>query len=354
MIDDLTLYLSNNPLFSGLDSNALQSIASRFRRVTFLKDAIIFNEGESGNKMFILTAGEVSIQKGMGWKQRELKRMRSGEMFGEMALIVDEKRTATARVVTDAECLELGKADFSQFIDENVAFAHNVLRLLTDRLKRFDEFAFKELLDAHQALIFSLAKLAESRDPETGAHLYRVRDYCTLLCTHLAQHDNFNKSITPHIIENIYFVSPLHDIGKVAIPDNILLKKDKLTKEEFEIMKTHSRHGAVTIKAVQENYGQTNLEMAHNIVLHHHERYDGKGYPEGLEGEDIPLEARIMALADVYDALLTVRPYKPAFSYKETFKIVKENAGSQFDPFMTEVMLDNIKGFEKIHHKYRD
>lgn len=351
---DITSFLRNSSLFYGLESNSLNRIAQCFHMVAFAKDAVIFHEGVSGNEMFILTKGEISVLKDMGWGQHELKRMHPGELFGEMALISQEKRTATAKAVSEVECIEMGEADFSQLLNENAMFAQNVLRVLTDRLKRFDEIATQELVDAHQALIFSLAKLAESRDPETGAHLNRVRAYCSMLSDRLAHESCFQSVIDPGFIESIYFVSPLHDIGKVAIPDRILLKPGKLTNEEFEVMKSHTRHGAETIRTVLEMSRQAAFQMAYNIVLYHHERYDGTGYPENLSSEDIPIEARIMALADVYDALLSPRPYKPAFSYEETCKIIKESSGSHFDPYMTEVMLDNIKEFERIHLRYRD
>lgn len=351
---DINQFLKNSSLFTGLDESALKDMSRYLRVVTFTNGTVIFKEGDTGDRMYILKKGEISALKEMGLVQRELRRMQPGEIFGEMALISEGKRTATLKAVSDVECIEMQKADFSKLLNENTLFAGFILRLITDRLRHSDEVAIHDILNAYQALIFSLAKLAESRDPETGAHLNRVRDYCALLTDLLAQHPHFQNLITSSFIESIYFVSPLHDIGKVAIPDRILLKKGKLTKKEFEIMKTHTQHGADTIKTVLQSSGQSAFKIAYNIVLYHHEMYNGNGYPLGLSGEDIPLEARIMALADVYDALLSSRPYKPPIGYNETRVIIQENAGIQFDPCITEVMIKNIEGFENIHMKYID
>ena len=351
---DITSYLKKSSLFSGLDANTLEKITEYFQSATFPKGSVICREGEAGDKMFIITKGEASAIKDLGFVHRELSRMHTGELFGEMALISKEKRTATVKAISDVECLEMGEDDFSQILNENPFFSQHVLRLLTNRLRHSDETATQELLNAHQALVFSLAQLAESRDPETGAHLYRVREYCALLSDRLQQHPRFSSIISYNFIESIYFVSPLHDIGKVAIPDNILLKPGKLTGEEFDTMKLHARRGAETIGTVLEKCREPAFEMAYNIVLHHHEKYNGKGYPDGLCGEDIPVEARIASLVDVYDALLTKRPYKSALSIEETCKIIESGAGDHFDPYMTEVMMGNIKEFERIHKEYSE
>ena len=341
-------------LFQGIDEKNLGELANYFRTVRFPQDAVIFEEGDLGNTVYVITEGEVAVQKELGLLQRELSRMQPGEAFGEMALISEGRRSATLRTVSEVECLEMGGEDFSRLLSENTVFARHILSVITERLRRSDETATQDILGAYQALVFSLAKLAESRDPETGAHLNRVRDYSVLLAELLLKHPRYKSQISSSFIESIYFVSPLHDIGKVAIPDGILLKHGKLTENEYEVMKTHTTAGAETVKTVTDACGLLAFQMAYNIVLHHHERYDGGGYPGGLKGDDIPLEARIMALADVYDALLSRRPYKQALSYGETEEIIRKSSGAHFDPDMAGVMLQNIVAFEGIHGRYLD
>ena len=151
-------------------------------------------------------------------------------------------------------------------------------------------------------------------------------------------------------IDNIHMASPLHDIGKVGIPDAILLKPGKLTPAEFEIMKTHTILGFDTLSQVQKRYTHNSfLKMGMEIAKYHHEKWDGTGYPEGLSGEKIPLSARIMALADVYDALRSKRVYKEAFSHEESCAIIEEGSGKHFDPLLIKIFHQNHKAFQEIH-----
>jgi putative two-component system response regulator len=181
-----------------------------------------------------------------------------------------------------------------------------------------------------------------------------VREYCVLLAKLLRNHPKYRGQIDDEFLENIYFVAPLHDIGKVAIPDGVLLKKGRLTDAEFEIMSTHTTLGANAVDTVLEFCNFELFRMAKRVILGHHERYDGLGYPRGVMGEDIPLEARIMTLADIYDALLSERVYKPAFSYEEARKEILNHSGSRFDPDMVEVMLAHLAEFEAVHRRFRD
>jgi len=188
-------------------------------------------------------------------------------------------------------------------------------------------------LETANMTIFALAKLAESRDSETGTHLERVRNYCRVLARQLQTLPKFADVINDEYVDLIYRTSPLHDIGKVAIPDHILLKRDKLTSDEFDVMKTHTLRGAETIESLLDEYPHARfLQMARDIILSHHEKWDGSGYPYGLAGEQIPLCGRIMAVADVYDALTSRRVYKEAFSHGEAKSIIVQGAGTQFDP----------------------
>jgi putative two-component system response regulator len=210
-------------------------------------------------------------------------------------------------------------------------------------------------LETRDMTLFVLAKLAESRDPETGEHLERVRNYCRVLAAHLQNNTKACPQVNPEYIELLYQTSPLHDIGKVAIPDSILLKPGPLTTEEFEIMKTHTTRGAETLDAALEKYPGTRfLEMARDIALSHHERYDGQGYPQGLSGDAIPLSARIMAVADVYDALTSRRVYKEPFSHYRTRCMIAEETGAHFDPIVVEAFLANEQAFIAIRDQYAE
>lgn len=206
-------------------------------------------------------------------------------------------------------------------------------------------------LETRGLTIFALARLAESRDPETGEHLERVRNYCRLLARQMKLNPKFRQTIDDNYVQLIYETSPLHDIGKVAIPDSILLKPGRLTSEEFEVMKTHTIRGAETIAAMRNEFPNARfLHMAHDIILSHHEKFDGRGYPHGLAGEEIPLCARIMSVADVYDALTSVRVYKPAYTHEEASAIILRDSGTHFDPDVVaafEACLDEFDGFRR-------
>lgn len=208
-------------------------------------------------------------------------------------------------------------------------------------------------LESRDVTIFALAKLAESRDPETGAHLERVRNYTRMLATDLHDRGCFPDELTPQFIRLIYATSPLHDIGKVSVPDHVLLKPGRLTDREFAIMKTHTSMGAETLNAALEQYpGAEFLRMARDIAVSHHERYDGDGYPEGLAGEDIPLSGRVMVLADVYDALVSKRVYKDAFGHDVARSIILDEKGTQFDPEVIQSFLNCEEKFVETNDRY--
>ena len=210
-------------------------------------------------------------------------------------------------------------------------------------------------LEMRELTIFTLAKLAESRDPETGEHLQRVRNYCRVIARHLQATPKFRQQVSDDFVGLIYQTSPLHDIGKVAIPDRVLLKPGRLTPDEFEIMKTHTVRGAETLEAALKQYpGTSFLEMARDVTLFHHEKYNGNGYPRGLAGDDIPLCARIIALADVYDALTSKRVYKEAFSHARAKTIIVEETGKHFDPAMVEAFLANEQQFVSLREQFSE
>ncbi|HYH05367.1 MAG TPA: HD domain-containing phosphohydrolase [Bacillota bacterium] len=213
----------------------------------------------------------------------------------------------------------------------------------------------KRILDfeSRDVTIFAISKLAESRDPETGNHLERIRFYAKVLAETLVKSENPPPEIDALFIDNIFLTSPLHDIGKIGIPDYILLKPGRLDDKEFNIMKNHTVVGYNTLNAAaKRDLRAEYLQMSAAIALSHHEKYDGSGYPEGLKGEAIPLAARIVALADVYDALVSKRVYKEAMSHDIAKSIIIKSRGEHFDPMIVDAFLEAEDKFIKIYHRY--
>ena len=203
---------------------------------------------------------------------------------------------------------------------------------------------------AQTATIFAMAKLAEFRDTDTGEHLERVREYSKVIAEALQKETKYRHMIDSCFIENIYQASALHDIGKVAISDNILRKPGKLSDEEFDIMKSHATVGAEKLQIVYKNYPDNHfLHMGIRIAMTHHECWDGGGYPQGLREEEIPLEGRIIALADTYDALTSERPYKESFSHARSREIILAQAGKQFDPDVVRAFIESEDRFLAIN-----
>ncbi|MBI3775847.1 MAG: response regulator [Gammaproteobacteria bacterium] len=213
----------------------------------------------------------------------------------------------------------------------------------------------REISEAQLGAIFAMSKLAESRDPETGEHLERMREYCRILSSHLATTPRYQGVIDTKFIDNIYAASPLHDIGKVGIPDAVLLKPGKLTEVEWVIMRTHTFVGAQTLLQVNREYpGNDLIRTGMAIAGGHHEKWDGSGYPYGLKGEDIPLVARVLALGDVYDALTSKRCYKDAFTHEASREIIITQSGMHFDPAVTAAFLAKEDEFKKVREFYTD
>jgi putative two-component system response regulator len=259
----------------------------------------------------------------------------------------------------NVQALEAGADDFlTKPLDSSLLHARieNSLRSkkLRDRVRKYQKEleTYNEKLEegiqertaqlqrTQQVTVFSLAKLSESRDEDTGVHLDRMRRYTCAIAEEMATWDRYKDTIDQVFIDQLHMSSPLHDIGKVGIPDEILLKPGKLTYEEFEIMKLHATIGGDTLHAADIEAGSNSfLTMGRDIAYCHHEKWNGAGYPKGLAGETIPLSARITALGDVYDALTTKRPYKDAFSHEKARAIIKKGKGTHFDPDVIEAFV---------------
>ncbi|WP_242845522.1 HD domain-containing phosphohydrolase [Butyrivibrio sp. WCE2006] len=204
-------------------------------------------------------------------------------------------------------------------------------------------------------LIITMADMVENRDSETGAHSQKIAAYVKIILEGLKRKGYYASKLTPKYIGDVVTSAPLHDVGKINIPDAILNKPGKLTPEEFEIMKTHTTAGKQIMEhAISTVSGENYLKEARNMAAYHHERWDGKGYPEGLHGEVIPLSARIMSVADVFDALVSKRVYKPAFPLEQAIEILKEGAGTQFDPKCVEVFLESMDEVKEVLIQYQN
>lgn len=211
----------------------------------------------------------------------------------------------------------------------------------------------KEIAEAQMAMVYSLVKLAESRDDNTGAHIERVAKICQTIARRLRDLKKYQDYIDEDYINKIGQLSPLHDIGKVGIPDYILRKPGRLSAEEYELMKTHTTIGAKTLMEVKEKFPDHRfLDLAICITKFHHEKWNGTGYPLGLAGTAIPLSARIMAIADVYDALRSKRVYKEAVSHEESLRIIREGSCSFFDPEVVEAFMESENEIRTLFDQY--
>lgn len=276
--------------------------------------------------------------------------------------------TALDGVREEEKGLELGAVDYiSKPLRPTIVLArvHTQLELkkARDRLRDQNTFLEAEIarrmgenLLIQEVSIRALARLAEIRDPETGNHLRRTQAYMNVLARRLALDPRHAATLTPHTIDLIVKSAPLHDIGKVGIPDYILLKPGKLTPEEWTIMQTHARLGAEAIEHAEEDAERPVpfLAIAKEIARHHHERWDGSGYPDRLAGEAIPIAARLMALADVFDALISRRVYKDPVSLDGAREMICAGRGTHFDPDVVDAFLADLPQFADIASRYGD
>jgi putative two-component system response regulator len=276
--------------------------------------------------------------------------------------------TGRSDVEDEQKGLELGAVDyitkpFSPPIVVSRIRTHLQLKNVRDFLKDKSEFLEKEVTRRTREVsmiqdvtMVAMGSLAETRDNETGNHIRRSQYYVKVLADRMKDHPRFKEYLTLETIELLYKSAPLHDIGKVGIPDHILLKPGKLTPEEFDIMKTHTTIGRDAIMTAEKQLDSPTsfLRVAREIAWSHHEKWDGTGYPQGLSEDQTPVSGRLMALADVYDALISKRVYKSAFTHEKAVSIIQEGSGNHFDPAIVEAFLDISDRFREIAQKYSD
>ncbi|MBF0462378.1 MAG: two-component system response regulator [Magnetococcales bacterium] len=237
-----------------------------------------------------------------------------------------------------------------------LAWAQNQLKEHNRLLEEKVAERTQELILTRDVTINALASLAETRDNETGNHIRRTQHYVRLLAERLRDHPKFRDFLDVATIELLFKSAPLHDMGKVGVPDSILLKPGKLTDEEFTVMKTHTTLGrdAIAIAVGSLGSGVSFLKYIQEIAYTHHEKWDGSGYPEGLRWEGLPISGRLMAIADVYDALISKRVYKPAFTHEKAVAIIAEGKGNHFDPDMVEAFLEIADSFRDVARNFID
>ena len=293
------------------------------------------------------------------------RRMKSDERTAEVPVIF---LTSLNSAREEATCFELGAVDyihkpFSPAVVKARLRTHLALGQARQELamqnQTLEALVYERTADLEQTqdvTIRALATLAEMRDNETGAHIMRTSYYVKCLALELRDSGYYVDRLDDSVIENIYKSVPLHDIGKVGIPDAILLKPGRLTPDEFDIMKTHANLGRqALLAAIEDGAAPTEfLRFAIDIAGSHHEKWNGSGYPRGLHGEQIPLAARLMAVADVYDALRSKRPYKPPFSHERALEIIRGDSGTHFDPVIVTAFLRCEAEFQKIADSYAE
>ena len=276
--------------------------------------------------------------------------------------------TAKVQVEDEEFGLRLGAVDYiTKPISPPIVLARVETHLTLERARQFlqDRNAYleaevwrrsREVMAIQEVTIMAMASLAETRDNATGNHIRRTQHYVRALAQHLRHHPRFAAALNDETIELLFKSAPLHDIGKVGIPDRILLKPGRLTPDEFEIMKTHAALGRDAIAAAERclDTPDSFLRFAREIAYSHQEKWDGSGYPEGLWGEQIPLSARLMAVADVYDALISRRIYKPALPHEQAVTMIREGRDQHFDPDIVDAFLECAEQFRTIAARFAD
>lgn len=300
-----------------------------------------------------------------------LTHLKKEEAFRDIPVIMI---SANNEMDTVANCIEIGADDYltkpfnSTLLKARINACLTKKTLYDERQKyqsKLEDYNItlqdrvreqvEEISLAQMATIFAMSKLAESRDEDTGEHLERMREYAKVLAEELAKLDKYREIIDETFVMNIYAACPLHDIGKVGIPDRILLKPGRLTSDEFELMKLHPNIGADTLRAVEKLHPANSfVHMGIDIAESHHEKWDGSGYPCGLANDAIPLVGRIVAVGDVYDALTTKRCYKDAFTHEKSKKIILEGRGTHFDPDLVDAFVNSESKFLAIREEFQD
>lgn len=333
-------FLRGVQLFSGLTEDQLAQLAAGAATRSLTAGTPLFLEGDPGSSLFILTKGLVKIVRAKE-PETTLTTIQPEGVFGELAVLNSAPRSASAIAIDNSEVIEVDKSSLDAVFDADPQAARRMLGSLANSLTMArEEVVFhnrvldekvrertEELRETQLEIIRRLGQAAEFRDDDTGLHITRMSRFSARLA--------LQAGLSVKECEALLHAAPMHDIGKIGIPDNILLKKGKLEDEEFEIMKTHTTIGAELLTGSNSQV----MELARGIALAHHEKWNGRGYPNGLAGEDIPFLARVCAICDVFDALTSERPYKKAWTPEDAFDLIRKEAGEHFDPNLVHLFL---------------
>jgi putative nucleotidyltransferase with HDIG domain len=320
------------PFFAGLTETALTELAAQCPLRAVRETEILFYEGDPGDSLYIVLDGEIQITHQLNGAPVMLGTIAAGDFFGEMVLFDDVPRSATARAVRPALLLEIHNHTFHHLLHSNPQITDDALRILSRRLRdsntrRLDELvqqnralehANRTLQENYAATLDALSAALDLRDQATQGHSQRVTAYTLLIANAL--------DVPQSEYEALRLGALLHDIGKIGVSDAILRKPTTLTPSEWAEMRKHPEWGAALVDKIDFLCG------ARDIIIAHHEHYDGSGYPNGLRGEEIPLGARIFAIADVYDAVTTFRPYREPMAPHAAAALIRAQSGTKFDP----------------------
>jgi len=333
--------LTSVEMLGCLPGPALEDLADHARRRVFAPGEAVFHEGDAGHSMHVCRSGMLNVVRPSHDANLVLNRIAPGDAFGELAVLNSAPRLASIIAVEDSETIELGKADLERVLDAHPNAARRMLgrvaRSLTlakeevarqnSRLEKTVQDRTADLRETQLEVVRRLTQAAESRDHETGVHITRMSRVASRLAAEAGA------SATQ--AEMILHAAPMHDIGKIAIPDHILLKPGRLDPDEWAIMESHTALGAELLTGSRSPV----VQMGRTIALTHHERWDGTGYPSGMAGQEIPFESRVTAVCDVFDALISERPYKPAWPANDALAEIKRQSGHHFDPELVRVFV---------------
>jgi len=334
--------LTRVELLAGLPWSTRRDLAVRAVRRSFTPGEVVFREGEPGDCLHLVTRGTLSVVRPSRDPGLVLQRLGPGDAFGEVGVLNSAPRLASIIAIEHAETIEVRKDDLDRVLEDDPRAMRHMLGTLSlsltlakeelarhnSRLEHTVRERTADLRESQLELVRRLAHAAESRDDDTGVHITRM----SLMCARLA----LDAGMRPEEAEQLKHAASMHDIGKIAIPDKILRKPGSLSPDEWEVMKSHTTVGARLLAGSRSPV----VRMAEVIARTHHEKWDGTGYPEGLAGEAIPLVARLCAVCDVFDALISERPYKGAWPVEDALAEIARLAGSHLDPHLARLFLE--------------
>ena len=349
MAGELIKVLQQSDLLSNLPLAVLGPLAETATTARFGGGDLIFEVDARDDTLYIVRAGVVEIRTHA--EGQRLATLRAGQSFGELAAFDAQPRSAAAIAKTDCELVGVTRGALVDVFENSpgalMATVSNLARSLTDAkeqvtlVNRFLEEKVKERTEevrlTQTEIIHRLGTAAEFRDDDTGAHIYRMSQYCKVLAE--------GAGLDDAAAEELLLAAPMHDVGKIGVPDSVLLKPGALDEEEWRIMQAHTTMGAQILGGSRS----ATIQLAEQIALEHHEKWDGTGYPNGLAGENISLEARICTIADVFDALTSARPYKEPWPFDKALGLIDNSRGTMFDPELVNIFLADENKIRAIH-----